>query len=312
MTETKTADLVGDGTNQDPAVGLRAVAALRRLTEQLEDLQVGNARSPPRSAPSTCCWPCSRSTTPRGLGCCAPSGSSPPTSPHRPPRAGRPRRPPCARSGSSWPRCAAAWRRPSARASSTPSHTGPAGWAGTRSVATSRSRDPPRRPSRARSARRSRLVTGTSAPSTCSSVCSPTRTARRGSCWRRPACGPPRRRHAPRCSESSTPLPDSDAVRGVRPVPGLVLGPELGAGVRLGVHPPAVALAPLASRGALGLGQPGVAAAQAEQLRPDEQGRLPVEDDTVVVPADDHLGARDGTRGEELLLDPQPVSYTHL
>jgi len=44
MTETKTADLVGDGTNQDPAVGLRAVAALRRLTEQLEDLQVGNAR----------------------------------------------------------------------------------------------------------------------------------------------------------------------------------------------------------------------------------------------------------------------------
>lgn len=45
MTETKTADLVGDGTNPDPAVGLRAVAALRRLTEQLEDLQVGNARS---------------------------------------------------------------------------------------------------------------------------------------------------------------------------------------------------------------------------------------------------------------------------
>jgi len=45
MTETKTADLVGDGANPDPAVGLRAVAALRRLTEQLEDLQVGNARS---------------------------------------------------------------------------------------------------------------------------------------------------------------------------------------------------------------------------------------------------------------------------
>ena len=32
MTETKAADLVGDGANQDPAVGLRAVAALRRLT----------------------------------------------------------------------------------------------------------------------------------------------------------------------------------------------------------------------------------------------------------------------------------------
>jgi hypothetical protein len=45
MTETKSADLVGDGTNPDPAVGLRAVAALRRLTEQLEDLQVGNARN---------------------------------------------------------------------------------------------------------------------------------------------------------------------------------------------------------------------------------------------------------------------------
>ena len=45
MTETKAADLVGDGANPDPAVGLRAVAALRRLTEQLEGLQVGNARS---------------------------------------------------------------------------------------------------------------------------------------------------------------------------------------------------------------------------------------------------------------------------
>jgi hypothetical protein len=37
-------DLIGSGTSQDPAVGLRAVAALRRLTEQLEDLQVQNAR----------------------------------------------------------------------------------------------------------------------------------------------------------------------------------------------------------------------------------------------------------------------------
>ncbi len=31
-------------TSQDPAVGLRAVVALRRLVEQLEDLQVENAR----------------------------------------------------------------------------------------------------------------------------------------------------------------------------------------------------------------------------------------------------------------------------
>ena len=38
------AELTDDGTSQDPAVGLRAVAALRRLAEQLEDLQVENAR----------------------------------------------------------------------------------------------------------------------------------------------------------------------------------------------------------------------------------------------------------------------------
>lgn len=31
-------------TSRDPAVGLRAVAALRRLVEQLEALQVDNAR----------------------------------------------------------------------------------------------------------------------------------------------------------------------------------------------------------------------------------------------------------------------------
>lgn len=37
-------DLLDSGTCKDPAVGLRAVAALRRLTEQLEDLQVQNAR----------------------------------------------------------------------------------------------------------------------------------------------------------------------------------------------------------------------------------------------------------------------------
>ncbi len=38
-------DLVEGGTSRDPAVGLRAVAALRRLTDQLEDLQVQNARA---------------------------------------------------------------------------------------------------------------------------------------------------------------------------------------------------------------------------------------------------------------------------
>lgn len=42
MTDTR--DLIGSGTSRDPAVGLRAVAALRRLVEQLEDLQVRNAR----------------------------------------------------------------------------------------------------------------------------------------------------------------------------------------------------------------------------------------------------------------------------
>lgn len=42
MTDTET--LIGGGTSRDPAVGLRAVAALRRLVEQLEELQVRNAR----------------------------------------------------------------------------------------------------------------------------------------------------------------------------------------------------------------------------------------------------------------------------
>ena len=38
-------EFIDQGTSQDPAVGLRAVAALRRLVDQLEDLQVQNARS---------------------------------------------------------------------------------------------------------------------------------------------------------------------------------------------------------------------------------------------------------------------------
>jgi len=36
--------LATQATNRDPRVGLRAVAALRRLLEQLEALQVDNAR----------------------------------------------------------------------------------------------------------------------------------------------------------------------------------------------------------------------------------------------------------------------------
>jgi len=42
---TTASETVDDSTSRDPAVGLRAVAALRRLVEQLEDLQVANARS---------------------------------------------------------------------------------------------------------------------------------------------------------------------------------------------------------------------------------------------------------------------------
>lgn len=41
---TSSEDLIVGGTSRDPAVGLRAVAALRRLTDQLEDLQVESAR----------------------------------------------------------------------------------------------------------------------------------------------------------------------------------------------------------------------------------------------------------------------------
>ena len=44
-TVTGTEELIDKGTSRDPAVGLRAVAALRRLVEQLEDLQVQNARA---------------------------------------------------------------------------------------------------------------------------------------------------------------------------------------------------------------------------------------------------------------------------
>jgi len=38
-------EAVRGSTSADPAVGLRAVRALRRLVEQLEDLQVANARN---------------------------------------------------------------------------------------------------------------------------------------------------------------------------------------------------------------------------------------------------------------------------
>lgn len=38
------AEAMNSSTSRDPAVGLRAVTALRRLVEQLEDLQVENAR----------------------------------------------------------------------------------------------------------------------------------------------------------------------------------------------------------------------------------------------------------------------------
>ncbi|MGH3739609.1 MAG: helix-turn-helix domain-containing protein [Micromonosporaceae bacterium] len=38
-------DAANDATSRDPRVGLRAVAALRKLVERLEALQVSNARS---------------------------------------------------------------------------------------------------------------------------------------------------------------------------------------------------------------------------------------------------------------------------
>jgi DNA-directed RNA polymerase specialized sigma24 family protein len=40
-----TSDVVDHTTDPDPSTGLRAVAALRRLVEQLEDLQVEHARA---------------------------------------------------------------------------------------------------------------------------------------------------------------------------------------------------------------------------------------------------------------------------
>lgn len=40
-----TADVVEGAASNDPDTGLRAVAALRALTEQLEHLQVDNARA---------------------------------------------------------------------------------------------------------------------------------------------------------------------------------------------------------------------------------------------------------------------------
>jgi hypothetical protein len=41
---TQATDLADAAGSRDPAVGLRAVAALRKLLEQLEALQVANAR----------------------------------------------------------------------------------------------------------------------------------------------------------------------------------------------------------------------------------------------------------------------------
>ena len=41
---TEAVDAAAAATNQDPHVGLRAVAALRQLVERLEALQVDNAR----------------------------------------------------------------------------------------------------------------------------------------------------------------------------------------------------------------------------------------------------------------------------
>ena len=41
---TEATKIASQASSSDPAVGLRAVAALRRLVEQLENLQVTNAR----------------------------------------------------------------------------------------------------------------------------------------------------------------------------------------------------------------------------------------------------------------------------
>jgi len=39
------AEVASDATSADPALGLRSVAALRRLADRLEDLQVARARA---------------------------------------------------------------------------------------------------------------------------------------------------------------------------------------------------------------------------------------------------------------------------
>ena len=44
LTGVKTAEMAEASASKDPDVGLRAVAALRALAEQLERLQVDNAR----------------------------------------------------------------------------------------------------------------------------------------------------------------------------------------------------------------------------------------------------------------------------
>ncbi|MER7672198.1 RNA polymerase subunit sigma-70 [Kitasatospora sp. NPDC096128] len=42
---SESGELAAAASSRDPAVGLRAVRALRDLADRLEDLQVGNARS---------------------------------------------------------------------------------------------------------------------------------------------------------------------------------------------------------------------------------------------------------------------------
>lgn len=44
MTRTDPPGIADSAVDRDPAVGLRAVRALRDLAERLEELQVGNAR----------------------------------------------------------------------------------------------------------------------------------------------------------------------------------------------------------------------------------------------------------------------------
>jgi DNA-directed RNA polymerase specialized sigma24 family protein len=44
-TSDEASDVASGATSADPALGLRSVAALRRLTDRLEDLQVDRARA---------------------------------------------------------------------------------------------------------------------------------------------------------------------------------------------------------------------------------------------------------------------------